>query len=121
MIINKKATLLVLALLGAGMVEAQCSKEHLYCDKGKDKNFQISNQSKSASFGPGEEHEMSMILYSGLAYRISFCTSSEEFEGKIEFELYTMKSKQVYDPKNDRETYVREPEVLYRNREDNMN
>lgn len=118
---KKKLALLFIALFGIATVQAQsCKDEYSYCDRGQDKNFQVSNQSKSGTFGRGEEHELSLILYDGIAYRISLCANEPDLEGKLEFEIYTMTTEKRFDKRKNRMAYVKVPQVIYSNREDNM-
>jgi len=119
--IGKKIILLTLGLFSFSALNSQnCKQEHSYCDKSRDKSWQTSNQSKSGSFGQGEEHQMSVVIYDGMAYRFSFCANEEAVNGKIEFELYTLKKVKKYDSKKKRMSYMEERESLYDNTTDEL-
>jgi hypothetical protein len=92
-----------------------CNEEYTYCDRGKDKNFQMSNQSVSGTFAAGETHEVSLILYKGTDYRLSFCSNDEAMDGKIEYEIITRKKKRVLDPTTKRYVFKEQEESLFKN------
>lgn len=117
----QKLSLAALGLFAFNAAIAQnCREEHTYCDQTKDKSWQMSNQSKSGSFAQGEEHELSLVIYDGMDYRISFCANDEQVNGQIEFELYTMKKVKKYDSKKKRMSYVPEKKTIYNNRTDEL-
>ncbi len=118
---TQRFTLFMIAMLSMGSVLAQnCREEHTYCDRSKDKSWQISPQSKSGTFAKGDVHEISVILYDGVDYRFSFCSNKPEMEGKLEFEIFTEKTVRKYDPAKKRVGYMKERQSKYNNREDEM-
>src|SRR5687767_638762 len=78
---------------------AACSGEHNFCwpdSKTSKKNgdvWQYNNQSKSGLFAQGESSEINLVAYADTEYMLSFCTSDETIEGKIQFKVYDYVSK----------------------------
>lgn len=119
--LSVKISLLLFAFLGVNAANAQsCRDEHTYCDRGKDKGWQTSTQSKSGTFAAGETHEISLIIYDGIDYRFSFCANNPELDGQIVVEMFTEKTVRKYIPEKRRMGYVKEKESRYTNREDEM-
>jgi hypothetical protein len=94
-----------LAFISAQRSGAACTGEHNYCwPDGKDMKkkgdvWQFNNQSKSGLFAQGETSEINMVAYAETEYMLSFCTSDEGLEGKIQFKVYDYVSKSVREPK----------------------
>ncbi|MFI5204121.1 MAG: hypothetical protein ACHQF2_06455, partial [Flavobacteriales bacterium] len=84
---------------------AACSGEHNFCwpdKKTMKKNGDVwayNNQSKSGLFAQGEASEINVIAYAETEYMISFCTSEEMIEGKIQFKIYDFVSKSIREKK----------------------
>lgn len=88
--------LFVVSIFSINPVLAQyCNKFHnSYCEPSENDFFSYNGQSKSALFAKGQTSELSIIVYKGQDYRISFCVDQNLGE-KVEFKLYETKKVKV--------------------------
>ena len=72
-----------------------CNNFHRsYCVLSENEFFSYNGQSRSALFGKGQTSEMSIVVYKGQDYRISFCMD-ENLGSQIQYKLYETKKVKV--------------------------
>jgi hypothetical protein len=98
---------------------SQCRETYAFCARG-DKSWQFNSQSTSGVVAKGEDEELSIMVYQGVDYRLSLCSDNPDVEGKIQFEIYEMKTEKQYDPVKKRDIYVKTPVTILSNSEMEM-
>jgi hypothetical protein len=105
----RKLTLLFAGLIVSAQIVAQtqtCRDTYMFCDR-QNKEWQLNNQSTSGVITKGESHELSIMVYKDIDYRLAFCSDNPELEGKIQFQVFerVTKMEKVYDPKQKKDIY----------------
>ena len=115
--------LLGLIVLQSLQAQQSCRKVHNFCkelipEEEQSKDWDLDNQSKSATVEKGKVYEMSFVAYHDYIYRISNCTDVEDGE-KINFEIFHMELVRRPD-KNGNPRIFKEKVSIYNNKADDM-
>jgi len=79
-----------------------------YCDHSNREGYVFNMQSSSGAFIQGDTAEVSIIVYKGMEYKISFCSpSNPELNGNFQFKIVELITKGKWEEKT---TYTNEIE-----------
>jgi hypothetical protein len=109
----------ILVIAFHAVAGAQCRETWKFCRRG-DKSFQFNSQSTSGVVEMGNDQTLSIMVYKDVVYRFSFCSDRDEVNGKIQFDIFEMKTVQRYDPQKQRNVYEQERVYVFRNTEVEM-
>lgn len=112
-----KKSLSILAILAVAPIAfviaqtSQCLDTHQYCDYG-DKAWQFNSQSVGGALEVGEPQLMSVMVYQNKDYRLSFCSSNRDVNGKIQWAIYSAENVKVYDERKKREVWKKKKVLI---------
>lgn len=67
------------------------------CEPDKKSGYIVSGQSKNGTFAPADTAIVTLTFYPNMDYRISFCSTDPNIEGKVEFQVIEYASVAEYE------------------------